>query len=81
MVKEKSYIKRVGIAIDQLINVVFFNGDEDETLSSRMGKRVLRGDCKVCYVICRFLDIFDKDHCYKSIEHDEGVKIDGTNGK
>jgi hypothetical protein len=43
MVK-KPYWKRVLISIDQLVNVVLLNGDEDETISSRMGKHLAKHD-------------------------------------
>lgn len=70
MVK-KPYWKRVLISLDQLINVVFLNGDEDETISSRLGKRQRKG-CKFSKFICKILSLVDKDHCRKSIERDEG---------
>jgi hypothetical protein len=70
----KRYIWNILIGIDQLLNAVLA-GDPDETISSRMGKRVIKKDCKVCKVICRFLDVLDKNHCYKSIESDEGNSL------
>ena len=69
----KRYIWNLLISIDQLINTLL-GGYPDETLSSRMGKRT---DCKVCFFICKFLDLFQKDHCYKSIEKDEGGEMIG----
>jgi hypothetical protein len=74
MKEKKSYFKRFWIAIDQLANVVILNGDEDETISSVMGKRARKGD-RVGKLICGFLNWFDKDHCEKSIEHDEGTPL------
>jgi hypothetical protein len=67
----KRYIWNVLIAIDQFFNAVL-GGDPDETMSSRMGKRVLRKDCRFCKLICGILNVFEKDHCFKSIERDEG---------
>lgn len=69
--KMKRYIWNLLISIDQLFNALLV-GDPDETMSSRMGKRVIKKNCKLCKVICRLLDLFEKDHCYKSIEKDEG---------
>jgi hypothetical protein len=66
----KRYIWNILISIDQLFNTVLA-GDPDETISSRMGKRARKGD-KLGKVICRILNIFDKGHCEKSIEEDEG---------
>jgi len=67
--KIKKYGWNLLIAIDQLINTIFF-GDPDETLSSRMGKH--EKDCKVCFYICMILNLFQKEHCIKSEEPDEG---------
>jgi hypothetical protein len=67
----KRYIWNVLIAIDQFFNAVL-GGDPDETMSSRMGKRVLRKDCRFCKFVCGILNVFEKDHCFKSIERDEG---------
>lgn len=69
MVKIKRYFWFLFIAFDQLLNTLLF-GYPDETLSSRMGKR--QDKCKVCRFICRILNIFESDHCQKSIEDDEG---------
>lgn len=63
------YLLNLLVAVDQLLNTLAF-GDPDETLSSRMGKRVHR--CKLCRAACRLLHLFDPNHCEKTIEHDEG---------
>lgn len=70
----KRYIWNVLISIDQLINTLL-GGFPDETLSSRMGKRVVKNNCPVCKFICKILNIFEKDHCVKSIEEDEGFPL------
>ena len=66
------YVVNVGISISQLLNVIL-GGDEDERLSSRAGKDARRGR-KIACIFCRFLDIFDRDHCEKAIERDEGKR-------
>lgn len=58
-------------SLDQLLNTLT-GGDPDETISSRAGKRMETS--KFACVLCRFLDLFEKDHCKKSIEQDEGSK-------
>lgn len=68
MDKLKQYFLNILISVDQLVNTIF-GGHPDETISSRMGKRV--DDCKFCYFICRILHVIDPDHCKKSIEHVE----------
>ena len=67
----KRYFWNLLISIDQLANTLL-GGYPDETLSSRMGKRV--DDCVVCNVACKFLSLFEKEHCKKSIERDEGIR-------
>jgi len=64
----RNYILNILIAIDQFINVLF-GGYPDETISSRCGKKLEK---KPCYLLCRFLHLFEKEHCEKSIEKDEG---------
>jgi len=64
------YVMNVLIAIDQLGNALI-GGDPDETLSSRFGKAKRRGEWWA-RPICRFLSLFDKRHCMKSIHPDEG---------
>lgn len=82
--KMKLYLWSILISIDQLVavvlspilNIVFKGpykfGDPDETLSSVFGKNIKKGKCKGCYFICRLLHLFEKNHCKKSIEEDEG---------
>lgn len=65
------YIFNILVSIDQLVNTLI-GGDLDESLSSRMGKRINSGNCFGCYIICRILHFIDPDHCRKSIEEDEG---------
>jgi hypothetical protein len=69
----KRYTWNLLIAIDQLFNALL-GGFPDETLSSRMGKKARKGD-KFAKCFCRVLDVFDKDHCEKSIENDEGTPL------
>ena len=76
----KKYIFNLLISIDQLANTIL-GGDPDETLSSRMGKMVVRWRVgstksqlryKLAVAICWLLNKIDPDHCNKSIEHNEG---------
>jgi hypothetical protein len=70
----KRYIWNILIGIDQFFNAVF-GGDPDETISSRMGKHLAKHDCPFCNVMCKFLNLFQSDHCVKSIEKDEGESM------
>lgn len=68
---------RLLLAVDQLFNVALLNGDEDETISSNAGKRARDGIGWAC-VLCRFLDLLDPNHCEKSVEFDEGRRIESV---
>jgi len=66
------YIKNNFIAIDQRANALLF-GDEDETISSRMGKHLIKKkDCFICRFICGLLNKIDPQHCIDAIERDRG---------
>ena len=68
----KRYIRNILIALDQLGGAILL-GDPDETISSRLGKLERDGKANVfTRALCRFFDLFDKGHCAKSIEADEG---------
>ena len=70
--KNNSYFWRILLSIDQFFNTVT-GGDEDETISSRMGKVVERKqNCWFCHTVCRVLHWIDPNHCQESIERDEG---------
>lgn len=68
----KQYVWNIMIAIDQFWNTVL-KGDPDETISSRAGKAAQQNQKWAC-VLCKFLDLFEKGHCIKSIEPDEGKR-------
>jgi hypothetical protein len=59
----------VALDLDQLANALL-GGDPDETISSRVGKRV--HDQPWAYWLCRLFHLFDRNHCDKSIERDRG---------
>lgn len=67
----RKYLLNLLIALDQGVNT-FLGGDPDETISSRAGKGQAQGKRWAC-VLCRFLDWFQRDHCVKSIERNEGA--------
>lgn len=67
-----TYFRRLFVASDQLLNVIF-GGDEDETISSRIAKDHRRGRKFAC-VLCRILGWIDPHHCEKALERDEGKR-------
>ena len=69
----KRYVWNIFISLDQFANTVL-GGDPDETISSRIGKLVVRYGRKyrLAYWLCRLLHAFDPKHCERAIEADEG---------
>lgn len=59
---------RVAIGFDQVGNAMV-GGSEDETVSSRLGRKIEQDDCKPCRVLCKILSFVfrDKFHCTNSI--------------
>ena len=55
----------IAIGFDQLMNAAT-GGSEDETISSRAGRLLKEGRGWAC-VLCKLLDVLDKNHCKKSI--------------
>lgn len=71
----RRWLWKLLLAIDQFFNVLLWNGDEDETISSNLGKKVRDGEAnKFESAICWALDKVDPNHCFDSIEKDEGRK-------
>ena len=65
------YFQNILISIDQLANTLLF-GDPDETISSRVGKRLHRkGWDKAAFVIDNIF-FWQTDHSRNAIEADEG---------
>lgn len=52
------------LSLDIYANTLL-GGDHRETISSRLGRNQ---HCVMCRVVCKFLNIFDSDHCRKSAE-------------
>lgn len=69
----KVYLLNLIYMLDLMVNTIFL-GDPDETISSRIGKKVARSerDCAICTWICKFLDMIDERHCSKAIKLHEG---------
>ncbi|HBD36756.1 MULTISPECIES: hypothetical protein [unclassified Cupriavidus] len=57
--------------LDEGLNVLT-GGDANETMSSRAGKGMREGKRWAC-LLCRFLDLFQRDHCIRSINPDDGA--------
>ena len=68
----KQYLLNFLILLDEFGNTVT-GGDPGETISSRAGKAMQEGKTWGC-VLCRFLNLFQKNHCLKSINPADGSR-------
>lgn len=61
------WFKNLLLALDQLLNALLW-GDPDETLSRRAGRAREGKRWWGCH-LCAWLDVLDKRHCEKTLEH------------
>lgn len=67
-VKKRSRLMRFLLVLDQMGNVLFYNGSQDETISSHIQRRIDNGkatwfDRKLCCMLKKF----ESNHCEKSL--------------
>ena len=67
-VKKRSRWFRFLLALDQMLNVIVWNGSQDETVSSHIGRRIREGkatwfDKKLCCLLKKL----EHNHCNKSL--------------
>lgn len=65
--KKRNRFTRISLALDQLCNVIFWNGSQDETVSSHIGRKIQDGkatwfDKKLCCLLSKL----EYNHCLKS---------------
>ena len=65
--KKRTRLMRFLLVLDQMLNVVFWNGSQDETVSSHIGRRIENGtatwfDKKLCCLLKKL----DNNHCVES---------------
>jgi len=66
-VAKRSRFMRFLLALDQLFNVLIWNGSQDETISSHVGRRITSGEAyRAEKWLCAFLRRFEGNHCKKS---------------
>ena len=66
--KKRSRIMRFLLVTDQMLNVLIWNGSQDETVSSHIGRRIKAGKAfKVEKWLCCLLKKFESNHCKKSL--------------
>ena len=66
-VKKRSRLNRFLLVLDQMFNVILWNGSQDETISSHIHRRIEGGkanwfDKKICCLLKKLED----NHCYES---------------
>ena len=66
-IKKRSRLNRFLLSLDQMGNVIFWNGSQDETISSHIHRRIESGkanwfDKKLCCLLKKLED----NHCYES---------------
>ena len=66
--KKRNRAMRFLLAIDQLFNVLLWNGSQDETISSHIHRRQVNGtatwfDKKICCLLKKL----ESEHCLKSV--------------
>lgn len=67
-IAKRSRLMRFMLVLDQMGNVLFWNGSQDETISSHIGRRIEAGtatwfDKKLCCLLKKL----ENNHCAKSL--------------
>jgi hypothetical protein len=66
-VAKRSRLMRFLLAVDQLFNVLLWNGSQDETISSHIHRRQEKGTANwFDNTICCMLKKLEAEHCLKS---------------
>lgn len=65
------WLKNILIVLDQAVNVVFFGGYPDETISSRCYRWNRDGKYTLPMKIIDTIFFFDKNHCQESYESEK----------
>jgi hypothetical protein len=66
-VSKRSRWFRFLLVLDQMLNVVLWNGSQDETVSSHIGRKQTKGTATwLDNKLCCFLKKLEHNHCVKS---------------
>ena len=66
--QKRTRLMRFLLVLDQMLNVVFWNGSQDETVSSHIGRRIKKGEATwFDKKLCCFLKRLENNHCEKSL--------------
>ena len=67
-VKEKSRLLRLAIVLDQFFGVLIWNNSQDETISSKIGRKQIAGTSNWFEdKLCCLLSKLEYNHCAKSL--------------
>ena len=67
-VAKRSRAMRFLLVLDQMFNVLLFNGSMDETISSHIHRKKIKGtDNWFDNLVCWFLRKLESKHCLKSL--------------
>ena len=63
-VKKRNRLMRFLLVLDQMLNVLIWNGSQDETVSSHIGRRIEAGKARwIEKKLCAFLRFLQSKHC------------------
>ena len=66
--KKRNRVMRFLLSLDQMINVLLWNGSQDETISSHIARRKVNGNATwFDKSLCKLLRLFESKHCLKSL--------------
>lgn len=64
---KRTRVMRFLLVLDQMFNVLLWNGSQDETISSHIGRRIENGTATwFDKRLCCFLKKLDNNHCVES---------------
>lgn len=67
-VAKRKRLMRFLLVLDQMGNVVFLNGSQDETISSHIGRKIAQNRASWFEKkLCCFLKKFENNHCENSL--------------
>lgn len=64
---KRTRLMRFLLVLDQMFNVLLWDGSQDETISSHLSRRIKRGDATwLDKKLCCLLKKLESEHCLKS---------------
>lgn len=67
-IQKRSRLLRFFLSLDQMLNVIFWNGSQDETISSHIGRKIKSGKANTLdKMLCKLLRRLENKHCIKSL--------------